>query len=427
MQDDNKSVVFVSYAYPPSSSPGSVRISRLVKRLEPLGWRCHVVTVGQAVTARKGNMDDPLANKPERILRIDDPLASVAPAASATASAAPRRKSRLLRRIAETLLFPDRAVFWALRARRATAWARSANPRIVISTSPALSAHVAAKRIARSCGAKWIAEFRDPASWLGRDDRLPKWKRWMLAKLEEYVVKRADATVVVSEAFAEYFRERYPGRPVHSIPNGAEFEQASLEQAMQRRTARAAEAGDTPFVLLHAGELYGGARNPAPLIAAAQLAQARLVRPLKLRFIGADSRLAADAAQALGAVDLVETSGAVSHADSVKELQQAHALVALLHDDPVGRVSIMSKFFDYAITASPILVVGERIAMLSRIVVEHGMGQAFEYKDIEGMADWIVSVATKPDSYSYDCIDVCRQWSADKMASSMAALFETLR
>lgn len=195
-----REVVLVSYAYPPSSSPGAVRLTRLLARLPALGWRCSVVTVGQAVALRSSGAADPLAGDPSRLLRVDDPLAVVA--GKAGVSRAPGKRS-LLRRMAEHLIFPDRTILWALKLGKARPWARQIAPQVVHSTSPALSAHIAAMGIARATGAKWVAEFRDPASWLAREDKTPAMKRWLLARLEAFIVARADATVVVSEAFAE--------------------------------------------------------------------------------------------------------------------------------------------------------------------------------------------------------------------------------
>lgn len=425
MNDDGNRALFISYAYPPSSAPGSIRVTRLITRLRSHGWRPHVLTVGSAIRRSSGS-SDPFDGEVGRVCRVDDPVAVAIQQSSSQVGATSRGSSSLLRRLAEHLIFPDRTVFWALRLRRAKGWAKGIKPKVIHSTSPSLSTHFAAKAMARATGAKWVAEFRDPSSWLPRNDKTPALKRWLLAKAEAHIVNRADATVVVSEAFAEYFRGLYPGRPIHSIPNGAEFSETQLKAAMERRSARRKRSQETPLVLVHAGELYGGARNPEPLIRAARMAQERLSRPILLRFLGADSQIAGDAARKLGADGLVEVVGPLRHADSLLAMQDADGLVALLHDDPVGRIGIMSKFFDYAATANPVLVVGETAAMLSRIVEEHNMGTGCEYADVAGMANWMVALATAPQEFDYDCISVCRHWSADQMAASMAKLFNSL-
>jgi glycosyltransferase involved in cell wall biosynthesis len=425
MNDDGNRALFISYAYPPSSAPGSVRVTRLVTRLPSHDWRPFILTVGSAIRRSTGS-SDPFDGDHYRVNRIDDPIAVAIQKSPSPAGPKGGRTSSLLRRLAEHLIFPDRTIFWALRLKQAKGWARNVNPKIIHSTSPSLATHFAAKAMVRATGAKWVAEFRDPSSWLPRNDKTPALKRWLLAKAEAHIVNRADAIVVISEAFAEYFRGRYPGRPIHSIPNGAEFSEADLTAAMARRTARRNRSKEVPFVLVHAGELYGGARNPEPLIRAAQIAQERLSRPLLLRFLGADSHIAGDAARKLGADKLVEVVGPLCHADSVLAMQDADGLVALLHDDPVGRIGIMSKFFDYAASANPVLVVGEKVAMLSRIVEEHSMGIGCEYSDITGMANWMAALANAPQDFDYDCISVCRHWSADAMAASMARLFEAL-
>jgi glycosyltransferase involved in cell wall biosynthesis len=420
-----KRCLIISYAFPPSSSPGAVRVSRLINRLSGPDLQMYVLTVSQAFGARSTGSLSSNPEDPNQVLRVDDPLAKIARGQPA-AGAGKRKTNSFLKRIAQVFLFPDRTILWSIRLRTAGARVKSVAPDVILSTSPSLSAHLAAMWFARLTNAKWVAEFRDPVSWLPRDNPTSKFKRWLLSVLEKFIVQRADATVVVSETFADYFRQRYPGRPIYSIPNGAEFDRAALESNMQLRRQRNSNAADRPFVIVHAGELYGGERNPGPLIAAALKAQSRTKRTICLRFIGSDSYLARDAAIAMGAPALVDAVASMSHDEAVKVTMGADALVALLHDDPIASVSIMSKYFDYIATANPILVIGSRNATLSLIVEEEKVGKVYEHSDVKGIADWIESLANSPQLHDYDCVEVCRRWSADRMADSMRELFKSL-
>ena len=418
--------LIVSYSFPPSSAPGALRIERLLRRLPALGWKPHVVTVGKAAMVRSAAQDE--ASWPGEVLRVDDPLARAAAAATAPsagpAGPATGGGARLARKLAQTMLFPDRTLPWSLRLRALRPRVRALAPELVLSTSPALSAHLAAHGLARAAGVPWIAEFRDPASWLPEQDETGTLRRKALARVERWVVDRADATITISEAFSEYFRERYPAARIHTVPNGIDFQPDAIAAALAARDRRLADKqpGD-PMVLVHAGALYNGARPPGPLIAAAQAAAARSPRPIRLRFIGPDSHLAAQAANEMGAGDMVEAIPAMDHAATVRETEQADVVVALLHRDPVARIGIMSKFFDYAATGNPVLVVGEREAMLSRIVEDEGAGAAFAYDDPAGMADWIVRIAADPAAFRSDAMALGRNWSADSMAAKMAAVF----
>ena len=402
----------------------------MVSRMEEYGWKPMVLTVTDAAVVRSGGLQDPLEGKVGAVLRVVDPLAAVQKSGGIiTAPSSDGQgglKARLVA-IAKTFLFPDRTIFWAWKLRGASHAIQKMAPDIIISTSPSLASHFAARRLARKCGAKWIAEFRDPASWLPKHDGTSQFKRNLLKNMERSIVESADAIITVSDAFSKYFRSQYPAAPIYTVPNGSNFDEAMIARNVAARKKRMAEqSSDSPLILVHAGALYGGARDPAPLIAAAQVAAKQIERRILLRFIGDDSYLAADAAKKLGAEHLVEAIGALGHAETVAETEQADALLALLHNDPVARISIMSKFFDYVATANPVLVVGERQAMLSRIVEDDRAGTVREYSDIEGMAAWIAELAEKPETFSYDPLPICKKWSADEMAKKMAALLNSL-
>jgi glycosyltransferase involved in cell wall biosynthesis len=390
-----------------------------------LGVTPHVLTVGSAALVRSRGGSDYLKDVEGAVCRVDDPLSGFSGMYPGYAKGNAGLKS-LAKTVLRAFLFPDRTILWAFKLKRSLTWAKSVAPQIVLSSSPSLSTHIAALYFKKKLNAKWIAEFRDPASWLPRDNPTSRIKRYLLTLLEQYIVNRADATVVVSEAFADYFRERYPTRAIYSIPNGAEFDEEKLRANLTRRSEQNSSANDRPLILVHAGELYNGERNPAPLIAAALKAQSLTTRPIRLRFLGSDSYLAAEVAKSLGAETIVEVLGSLSHQDALQETENADALIALLHDDQVARIGIMSKFFDYIATGNPILVVGEKTAMLGKIVEDEKIGKSCEYSDISGMADWIASLVKSPQKHDYDCVAVCRRWSANQMANSMVNLFERL-
>lgn len=419
-----KRCLFICYGYPPSSTPGAVRVSRIVKRLPLQGWQPLVMTAGEQGLMRSSGLADPLAGEPGSVIRVADPLAGAVKAAGGSVNVVGQSPT-LAVRLARTVLFPDRSAPWAMRLRLARDAVRKAAPDVVVSTAPTLSTHLAARGLARAAGVPWIAEFRDPVSWLPEQDETGPWRRRALAAIERWVVENADATVTISEAFSEYFRSLYPAARIHTVPNGIDFRPEAIEAALAARAARlAAKRPGDPLVLVHAGALYNGAREPGPLIAAAKRAAEGSARPIRLRFIGPDSHLAGKAAAELGASDLVEVVGAMDHAATVRETEQADVVVALLHRDPVARIGIMSKFFDYAATGNPVLVVGEREAMLSRIVEDEGAGAAFAYDDTAGLAAWIGRTAADPAGFSCDTLALAGNWSADSMARQMAAVLD---
>ena len=129
-------------------------------------------------------------------------------------------------------------------------------PEIVLSSSPFLSTHFVGHAFARRARAKWIAEFRDPFSWLPRQDETGPLRRKLLARLERWAVENADVTVTISDAFSDYFRAIYPEAMIRSVPNGIDFRPDVIETKLaQRRKRLEAKAPGDPLILVHAGSL----------------------------------------------------------------------------------------------------------------------------------------------------------------------------
>ncbi len=355
-------------------------------------------------------------------MRVDDPLGAVIAGGHKSMTAVKKRRWSIMS-IAQAFVFPDRTVFWAGRLRRMTNAIGKIAPDVIITSSPSLSTHFAGWYFAKRTGAKWVAEFRDPVSWLPKKDTTSSFKRYLLSKIEAWAVRQADVVVTISEAFSEYFRKIYKDEDIRTVPNGAELDEIRISQNMKNVANRKT---DGQLTISHAGFLYGGIRNPQPLIAAAKKAQLQTSRPIMLHFIGIDSHIASVAAEKLGVADMVVSHASLGHTETVKLTEQAHGLVALLPDDPLARIGLMSKFFDYVATGNPILVVGEKEAMFSRLVEDDGAGKAYEYHDVDGIAAWIVQLANQPEEMRPKAMDICRKWSADAMANSMENLFVEL-
>ena len=411
--------LFVAYAYPPISAPGAVRITRALKHFDRSKIDPWVLTVADGHSLREGGLDDPLAEEPERVIRVRDPLGGAAASARSAMAATDGRESltrktkRRLLEFASSLLVPDRRMLWALRCFSVARQLRGKGISVIYSTSPSPANHFVGYVLARRLGAKWIAEFRDPLSWLTEASRTSWIKRKFLAAIEGWAVRRASIVPVVSEPFAEYFRSRYPGANIVSIPNGADISPAEIEEVLSERARR---PKSELLKIVHAGSLYGGDRDPSPVIAAALAAEQRYGTRLRVVFAGNDTHLALEAARRLDALHLVEDAGQRTFSETQNLLRAADVSVILLNAGGLGKIGIMSKFFDYLAAGAPILVLGPKDAALSRIIAEEGAGAAFEADEIDQIGLWLSKVhALSP----IDLRGLCKRWSGAKMATAI--------
>lgn len=420
-----KSFLIIAYAYPPISSPGAVRATRMVKFLGEFGWAAAVLTVKDGYSLRIGGLDDPLHEEQNRITRCPDPIAIANtrygenPESFAKPKFGTAIKSKLKAGV-KSLLFPDRSILWARKI--AKLYNEEQNYSLIYSSSPTASTHLAGYSLSRKYKLPWVAEFRDPLSWLDNKNPASKLRRWGLAKYEAWVVKHASAVVVVSETFKDYFEEIYPKANILSIPNGAEFDIDELESVIKNRKSRKFVTGK-PIRLVHTGSFYGGARPPGPLIEACKLAMKNSDLQFELLCAGNDAYLATEAAERLGCPEVVKDVGVLPHNETLDLLRSADANISLLMNEEIAKISIMSKFLDYLPAGAPILNLGADDYVLSRIINEQGAGASYAFDDIEGIANWLTAL---PTAKQPDTIRLCQDWSAQKMAERMADLFEDI-
>jgi glycosyltransferase involved in cell wall biosynthesis len=269
------------------------------------------------------------------------------------------------------------------------AWRRSrqARPDVIYSSGPPFTAHLAAYCVSRLTGAPWVADFRDPwarAPW--REDRFA-FERGAWAMFERFVVTRATAAVFVTATNRDDFAQAH-GAEIASrfalVPSGCDAGDF----------VGLAAAPDRPFVMLHAGSLYG-ARNPAILfhaLAAAVACGELDPATFRLRFLGRIGISSVDLpalARELGLGDVVEF---VSHVPRRASLQQMLDASALLIVQPVTTVSIPAKLYEYMAAGRPILALAQPGGETAALVERSGAGIVVPAEDEAAVTAGLVSV-----------------------------------
>ena len=269
-------VLVIAYFFPPVGGVGIERTLKHVAYLPEHRWQPVVVTVAGSgyrivdpatearvpagVEVHRAGTFEPahLRRALGRLVgrRGTVPSASPAPGPpSGPASGAGGRLRAVANRVwggvIPLLFFPDDQALWARGATRVALRVHAAEPvAAVYSSSPPISGHLAAERVARRTGLPWIADFRDP--WIGNAFARPlnPLHRRIQQRLEARIVAGADRVVVSTAGMREQFADRYPARAdriVH-IPNG--YDPVDLQVA-------AAERGDDgTFRLTYAGSLH---------------------------------------------------------------------------------------------------------------------------------------------------------------------------
>lgn len=365
-------LLWLAYFFPPLGGGGCQRTLKLVRYLDPLGWRSTVVT---ARDADYWILDPTLADEipasaevirvrgltAHRLLRL---LGGAGANVEERQGSRRPRMFRALRRVQSWVAIPDGYAPWARAAARAAAKRIEAGGIDALwTTSSPESAHVAGLALKTRFGLPWVADFRDP--WVGRVTYAPpsRWHDRRHRALEAEVVRRADRVTVVSEAMAALYRERYPNVPPEHIvvlPNGVDTDDWLRADAIHPASVDEDAARDRGrFVLLHAGQL---AHRPTArtLLEGARRAIAAdpfIAQSLRIRFLGGNEELAAGDPLLAALKGVVAIAPSRPHLEALAAMRRADALALLGHGGSADSLLYTGKIYEYATSGRPVLAV----------------------------------------------------------------------
>jgi glycosyltransferase involved in cell wall biosynthesis len=264
-------LLVISFHHPPDGAIGGLRWAGLTKYLAPLGWKSWIITAAPlAGTPQNGS---PVVVSCPRRTTFNDLYRSLRIRNGASASGAEsgdvtshrsRAFARLRLEVGMLLSLPDQGRGWILRAARAARrLITQVAPDAVVSTGPPHSAHLVAWLALRGRPTRWLVDLRDP--WAGPITNAWRASPWEQSALARSVTERAERLVMGAASgllcntsqFAEAMQARYPGVPIHWIPNAVDHE----------LLPRAEEAIELfpGLGLAYAGTLYAG-RDLRPIL-----------------------------------------------------------------------------------------------------------------------------------------------------------------
>lgn len=347
-----RSILLVSYFYPPTRDTGARRPAAMAKYLARLGHRVTVLT-----TTAFGEPDPGAETEPGvEVLRANDLQAVRARLAgheridslfdSDSYSGRPHPLSYAV--VPEPL-----RLAWAPFARRAALRAHRDRPfDAVITTSPPESAHLIGRALQRR-GARWVADVRDAWTFEPLRPRFPlALQRRADERMERRLLGAADAVVVVSEPAAEDLRSRGIADPT-VIANAWDPDDDPDSETIDS-TAGLLDSGRTS--LLYTGRFGSYGRDPGPFAAALRSLAAgspELAARLEVAIAGPltdDERdlfaagLDPIAVKLLGSLERDRTLALQRHADALLLLAQ-----------PTRSQLVNFKLFEYLAAGRPIL------------------------------------------------------------------------
>lgn len=374
------SLVLISYHFPPFGSPGSHRVAAFARDLPSLGFDVTVVTTDEPRFPRLDPATSAGMPGSLRVVRVG----STATGFHWTAREASRRPGVLLARVVDRFATPDHAVAWSVVAGHAAGRLAAENGASTILTSSPPHSTLIAGRIARALagpGARWVADLRDP---LAAGAGVPFLERCLAS---------ADGLVCNTERLEASLRDRWPGARTTTLPNG--YDEDAVEQALADPAPRADSTRE--IVLVHAGALYGGSRDPRALIEAMRRVQAQAsvnTAGFRLVLAGADpDRLPPEVREAIDRLPgpaRVECPGFLPHGDALRLMASADLLV--LFQPRQFPMQVPSKAYEYVALGRPVLALTSDGATAD-LIRRYDRGHVAAPDDVEAIARVLEAVS----------------------------------
>ena len=341
METPMKNLLVISWCMPPLVLARSIQVARMLKSLSEYGWKITVICV------------DPHSIK----ISPSDSYLERQYAKYYTTIPVPSREEFLVYRIFWHIfpnfrMSPDEKQVWipgVMKVIRELLVKKDFSA--IISFAQPWSDHLIGLKTHQMSGLPWIAHFSDP--WVDSPYyHLNQKQKDTFTKMEESVIRKADAIIFTTSQTASLVMSKYPadwGNKTHVIPHGYDSE-IHLESQQHH------ESKTQPRLkLLHIGSFYLNIRTPEGLLRGLHLLDENLRNQIEVSLIGPNADRYSSLVKQLDLDEVVKLHGPVSY--EMSEQLTAEADVLLVIDAPSDNESVFlpSKLVDYLAFRKPIL------------------------------------------------------------------------
>ena len=422
-----KKVLIISYYWPPAGGSGVQRWLKFTKYLPKNNWQPIIYTpenpyfevkdealckdIPVEVEIWKTSVWEPYALKDKLFGKVGK---------SQSAGVISNKKSlknKLLNWVRGNIFIPDPKVYWV-------------NPSIkvlikkikeegiehVITTGPPHSMHLIGLGLKKLLpNLKWIADFRDPWSELDLLDEfhLSKSSVEKHQKLEREVLETADVTLTVSETWVEDLK-RLGAKRVELITNGYDSDDFETEPKTNDK-----------FIIGHYG-LLNHLRNPKNLWKTLNdlcSENSEFDNKLEIHLSGnIDIEVLTEISDFPKLKEKIKNLGYLSHAEVLKQYNEASLLLLLLFNSKSGVGNYPGKIFEYFAAQKPILSFGPDGSDTQSLINKTKSGLFFNY-DAEDIKNEILNIFNGKNEFKTEGLE---KFSREKLAKDLSILLSNL-
>ncbi|MCE2732886.1 MAG: glycosyltransferase family 4 protein [Flammeovirgaceae bacterium] len=391
MSDETeKSVLIITYYWPPSGGSGVQRWLKFVKYLPTFGYTPYVFTPENPAFEIK---DESLVKDvPPQAEVLHFPIWEPYHLFTKLAGKKPGDKNitvpkpdSLFKKVSiwirGNIFIPDPRIFWVRPSVQFLQdFIREKKIRTIITTGPPHSVHLIGRSLKkRNPSLRWIADFRDPWSeWFLLDTLQVGWLARKIHKhLERTVLQSADRITTVTPFYVRHF-QRLGNRAVSLLTNG--YDEEDFEDFTYMPTEK--------FIIRHVGKVVEEC-DPLPFMeAVAALCKSNnaLQRAIRIDFVGQVNEPFKEYVRQHQVLQSVVTfTPMVSHKEVIGLYAQSNVLLLILSGYKDAEGYMPGKLFEYCATGLPILGVGPEAGDAAQLINSLKCGIMVSEKESEKM------------------------------------------
>ena len=330
------------------------------------------------------------------------------------------------KRVMENIFIPDSRIIWALSAFFYGLWAiRKYDVKLIYSTSPPHSVHLAALLLKKITGLQWVSDFRDP--WTKDFLLNPRNSlvEWLHEQMEKKVFKNADRVISVTDQI----REEYGGLDwidtdhLVTIYNGYDSDDFIDTVATEGKSNK--------FIITYTGSIYAGVYPKNFYLALALFLKDNpsFKDRVVIKFLGVmDSNIEFEIKGLLK--DNAIFLGYISHEEAIKAMVESDCNLVTFPMDKRFSYAAGGKIFEYLAAGRPILAVVPP-GVAANIVKSTRTGVVIHESDPEELSNKLKGAISeiermKREGTFLPDVEVIKQFERRKQTQKLAGIFNEL-
>ena len=392
MDSTKKTVLIITYYWPPSGGAGVQRWLKTVKYLRDYGWEPVVYTPENPEAPALDN--SLLKDIPEGVKVLKQPIwepysfykkflglkkDEKINAGFLTEKKKPGLAEKIAVWIRGNFFIPDARKYWVKPSVEFLSnYLRSHPVDAVVSTGPPHSMHLIALGLNKKTGIPWLADFRDPWTNIDFYDKL------MLTKsadrkhreLEKSVLQNADIVTTIGKQMADEFLN-LGAKQVQVVANGFDETDFAFNNVEL----------DSRFSISHIGSINKDRNSETFWSAVKELCEdlPALKEKLQLKLVGKTDHAVLESLDKYDLQQYLEKTEYLPHDQVLKKSMTTQVLLLLLNNTPNAKGIMTGKFYEYLAAQRPIICIGPEDGEAAKTLEETAAGKVAGFEDKQKM------------------------------------------